>query len=99
MAAADVIQADLQDAPTDKNDALMKYTMLLADGDNPRANRGLAHIGNYSHIESIIKGIIEGETRVLICSMSMEEIFTEREEFKKIFKNIQGELDLFGVKI
>ncbi len=30
----------------------------------------------------------------------MEEIFTEREEFKRrIFRNIQGELDQFGLKI
>lgn len=32
--------------------------------------------------------------------MSMEEIFQERDEFKKrIFRNIQGELDQFGLKI
>lgn len=30
----------------------------------------------------------------------MEEIFTERDQFKKaIFRNIQGELDQFGLKI
>jgi flotillin len=30
----------------------------------------------------------------------MEEIFTGREEFKKrIFRNIRGELDQFGLKI
>ena len=68
--------------------------MLLAEADNKKdASRG-------QHIENIVKGIIEGETRVLVSSMTMEEIFTEREEFKKrIFRNIQGELDQFGLKI
>ena len=45
---------------TDKGDALMKYSMLLADS----ANAG------HEHIENIIKGIIEGETRVLVSAMS-----------------------------
>ncbi|UKZ81726.1 hypothetical protein TrVFT333_009498 [Trichoderma virens FT-333] len=46
------------------------------------------------------KGIIEGETRVLVSGMTMEEIFTEREVFKRrIFRNIQGELQQFGLKI
>lgn len=35
------------------------------------------------HLKNIITGIIEGETRVIISSMTMEEIFTEREEFSK----------------
>ncbi|OBT47813.1 hypothetical protein VE00_01576 [Pseudogymnoascus sp. WSF 3629] len=75
----------------DRGDALMKYSMLLA---------GAATTGGHAHIESIVKGIIEGETRVLVSSMTMEEIFTEREQFKKrIYHNIQSELDQFGLKI
>ncbi|KAI1084776.1 hypothetical protein F5B20DRAFT_220308 [Whalleya microplaca] len=76
----------------DRGDALMKYAMLLAD--STAKNHGVQHLDN------IVKGIIEGETRVLVSSMTMEEIFTEREEFKRrIFRNIQGELDQFGLKI
>lgn len=47
----------------DGRDALMKYSMLLAES---------AHSGHESHehIDNIIKGIIEGETRVLVSSMS-----------------------------
>ena len=72
----------------------MKYAMLLADADDKK------NVGRTQHIENIVKGIIEGETRVLVSSMTMEEIFTEREEFKrKIFRNIQSELDQFGLKI
>ncbi|KAK2601888.1 hypothetical protein QQS21_004575 [Conoideocrella luteorostrata] len=77
----------------DRGDALMKYAMLLAQSENGKRDHG-------AHVESIIKGIIEGETRVLVSSMTMEEIFTEREVFKKrIFRNIQSELDQFGLKI
>lgn len=77
----------------DKGDSLMKYAMLLADAGTARSEQN-------SHVESIVKGIIEGETRVLVSSMTMEEIFTEREVFKRrIFKNIQGELNQLGLKI
>ena len=77
----------------DRGDALMKYAMLLAQNDNGKTDHGY-------HVGSIVKGIIEGETRVLVSSMTMEEIFTEREVFKKrIFRNIQSELDQFGLKI
>ena len=47
----------------DQGDALMKYSMLLAD----KANKSN---GGHEHIESIVTGIIEGETRVLVSSMS-----------------------------
>jgi flotillin len=69
---------------------LEKYAMLLADGKTK----------NGSHVQNIIKGIIEGETRVLVSSMTMEEIFAERDAFKKrVFNNIQAELDQFGLKV
>lgn len=63
----------------DRGDALMKYAMLLADAESTRKN------GNAGgqHVENIVKGIIEGETRVAVSSMTMEEIFTGREGFKK----------------
>lgn len=83
-----------EDNPEDHGDALLKYAMLLADAEDKK------NVGRTQHIENIVKGIIEGETRVLVSSMTMEEIFTEREEFKrKIFRNIQSELDQFGLKI
>jgi len=73
-------------------DALMKYAMLLADSGGKGKDKHF--------LENIVKGIIEGETRVLVSSMTMEEIFTEREVFKRrIFRNIQSELDQFGLKI
>lgn len=78
----------------DRGDALMKYAMLLAQSETG------AKVVKSQHVENIVKGIIEGETRVLVSSMTMEEIFTEREVFKKrIFRNIQSELNQFGLKI
>ena len=78
----------------DHGDSLVKYATLLADS-------GAKHNGNTNQfLENIVKGIIEGETRVLVSSMTMEEIFTERELFKRrIFRNIQGELLQFGLVI
>ncbi|KAI6709828.1 hypothetical protein JHW43_007638 [Diplocarpon mali] len=78
----------------DHGDSLMKYAMLLADVETNQDYAVKEHLGN------IIRGIIEGETRVLVSSMTMEEIFGQREQFKKaISKNIQGELSQFGLKI
>lgn len=63
-------------AQEDRGDSLMKYAMLLTD-TNAKGNNTTAFL------ENIVKGIIEGEVRVLVSSMTMEEIFTEREEFSK----------------
>jgi len=80
----------------DRGDALMKYAILLAN----ETVSDMSKNAHQSKVEDIVKGIIEGETRVLVSSMTMEEIFTERETFKRrIFRNIQGELDQFGLKI
>ncbi|GJY88819.1 flotillin-like protein [Tanacetum coccineum] len=53
-----------------------------------------------SHMQELVKGIIEGETRVLAASMTMEEIFRGTKEFKKeVFDKVQLELNQFGLKI
>jgi len=52
----------------DHDDALMKYVMLLADDTVKKG-------GLHTHVENIIKGIIEGETRVLVSAMTMEYVF------------------------
>ncbi|KAF7950503.1 hypothetical protein EAE96_007786 [Botrytis aclada] len=82
-----------ESAAEDGDDALLKFAMLLAEGESNDGDAG-------AHLRKIVVGIIEGETRVLVSSMSMEKIFTEREAFKKdIFKNIQSELGQFGLRI
>lgn len=69
--------------------ALMKYAVLLAEATE--GNQTSASV-----LEQKITSIVEGEVRVLVSSMTIEEIFTEREMFKRrIHKNIQTELVSF----
>ncbi|OCT48627.1 Flotillin-like protein 1 [Cladophialophora carrionii] len=91
--------------PDNKPEALKKYALLLSgnpDGTAINANRpGRAIVPTQRHhVQDIVKGIIEGETRVIVSSMTMEEIFKERQVFKqKVIENVQNELDQFGLRI
>ena len=74
--------------PDNKPDALKKYALLLsgaAEGLNnkPPSKGGVIVPTQRSHVQDIVKGIIEGETRVIVSSMTMEEIFKERQVFKQ----------------
>jgi len=52
------------------------------------------------NVRDIVRGMIEGETRVLAASMSVEDIFKGRTEFKEnIIKNVQVELDKLGLTV
>jgi flotillin len=70
--------------PDNELEALKKYALLLSgttDGDEqaqPKVNMPARR----NHVQDIVKGIIEGETRVIVSSMTMEEIFKERQIFK-----------------
>ena len=55
-------------------------TLLTGAADGTPA-RNLTATGR-SHVQDIVKGIIEGETRVIVSSLTMEEIFRERQIFK-----------------
>lgn len=61
----------------DRGDSLLRYAMLLTE------NSGRKGKAQADHLANIVTGIIEGETRVIISSMTMEEIFTEREDFSE----------------
>ncbi|KAM1331148.1 hypothetical protein ACFX13_044453 [Malus domestica] len=53
-----------------------------------------------SHVKELVQGIIEGETRVLAASMTMEEVFRGTKEFKQeVFEKVQLELNQFGLLI
>lgn len=83
-------------------EALKKYALLLSGNpDGTSAHRaGAIAPGNRHHVHDIVKGIIEGETRVIVSSMTMEEIFKERQVFKeKVIESVQHELDQFGLRI
>ncbi|PRQ26680.1 putative Band 7 domain, Flotillin family [Rosa chinensis] len=73
----------------DDREAIEKYARLLASCDK-----------NSKHVEELVQGIIEGETRVLVASMTMEEVFKGTKEFKEeVFDKVQIELNQFGLFI
>ncbi|CAH1759066.1 8903_t:CDS:2, partial [Entrophospora sp. SA101] len=75
--------------PKDEKSSLERYAKLLA-----------AHDKSSDHVKDLVRGIIEGETRVIAAAMTMEEIFRERKGFKEeVIKSVQAELDQFGLFI
>lgn len=89
--------------PDDSMEAMLKYAVLLTGSDSgasTSARNALAVGEGRDHVQDIVKGIIEGETRSIVSTMSMEELFKERRIFRdKVIKNVQSELDQFGLKI
>lgn len=91
--------------PADDMGALEKYAVLLtgeSDGRPPAtASKGAVSVAEgRSHVQDIVKGIIEGETRSIVSTMTMEELFRERKVFKdKVIQQVQSELQLFGLQI
>lgn len=79
--------------PETGTEALKKYARLLSgsSGSELQKNAPGPSTGKH-HVQDIVKGIIEGETRVIVSSMSMEEIFKERQ----VFKNKGKECSIFG---
>lgn len=70
-------------------EALGKYARLLSGKEQ-----------GGQHVQDIVRGVIEGETRVIAAGMTMEEIFKERKYFKEtVIKMVQAELDQFGLFI
>lgn len=73
----------------DDHNSLVKYARLLS------------HYQRDSHdLKELVQGIIEGETRVLAASMSMEDVFKGTKDFKReVFGKVQVELNQFGLLI
>ncbi|XP_027907078.1 flotillin-like protein 4 [Vigna unguiculata] len=73
----------------DDRDSLLKYAKLLSSHDK---------LSN--HVKELVQGIIEGETRVLAASMTMEDVFRGTKSFKQeVFEKVQLELNQFGLLI
>ncbi|KAK1295873.1 Flotillin-like protein 4 [Acorus calamus] len=84
-----VLPAVFTIGPRDKKESLMKYAKLISPHDK------LSH-----HVKELVQGVIEGETRVLAASMTMEEIFKGTKSFKEeVFEKVQLELNQFGLLI
>ncbi|KAF2664661.1 hypothetical protein BT63DRAFT_379104 [Microthyrium microscopicum] len=93
------------DDESDNNQALVRYAVLLTgntDGGvaTPGKSGAIGLAEGRGHVQNIVKGIIEGETRSIVSTMTMEELFNARKMFRdKVIKNVQTELDQFGLKI
>lgn len=93
--------------PEDKPEALKKYASLLtgqSDGADPNAPAPVGGTteaaSSRNNVRRIVRGIIEGETRVLVSTMTAEEVFTNRALFKaNVTNNVQTELSKFGLII
>ncbi|KAL4592340.1 hypothetical protein LXL04_005331 [Taraxacum kok-saghyz] len=73
----------------DDDESLHKYAKLISSFDK-----------RSRHLNDLVMGIIEGETRVLAASMTMDEIFKGTKDFKKeVFDKVQWELNQFGLWI
>ncbi|KAK6793209.1 hypothetical protein RDI58_006662 [Solanum bulbocastanum] len=73
----------------DDHNSLVKYARLLS-----------RHQRNSHDVKELVQGIIEGETRVLAASLSMEDVFKGTKDFKReVFGKVQVELNQFGLLI
>jgi len=73
----------------DDKESLIKYAKLISPHDR-----------HSNHVNELVQGIIEGETRVLAASMTMEEVFRGTKQFKQeVFNKVQLELNQFGLLI
>jgi flotillin len=70
--------------PHDDKSSLEKYAVLLTgDSDGQVSQKGARTIATgRNHVQDIVKGIIEGETRSIVSNMTMEELFNNRRLFK-----------------
>lgn len=79
--------------PKDDTESLKKYVKLLPIVVDDAGN-------DISNIEQLVKGILEGETRIQSAQMTVEEIFKDKKAFKEVLiQNVQNELDQFGLQI
>jgi flotillin len=73
--------------PKNDNDSLTRYSRFLLAQD-------------HADTDTLIRGIIEGETRSLSANLSIEDIFTGRAAFKaEIVGNVKAQLDQYGLEI
>lgn len=78
-----ILPAQFAIGPLDETESLMKYAKRLA-----------SHHDGQNHVYEIVKGIVEGETRVVAAGMTMESIFQGTKEFKnEIFDKVWTSLD------
>lgn len=77
--------------PKDDLVALIKYARTLMTNNSDQ---------KHTQIDALVKGVLEGEVRILSAQLTVEEIFNDRKAFKdRIIREVQSELDQFGLII
>jgi flotillin len=73
--------------PKDNKDALKTYASLLSD-------KGI------SGLENTVVGVIQGETRVLTANLSLDELFSNREQFRNnVEEKINNIINDMGLRV
>jgi flotillin len=89
--------------PENNEKALQLYANLLTEnkaGKRIAKGKPEGRSDGRSQLEHIVRGIIEGETRSIISTMTMEELFSNRQAFRdNVIRHVQSELSHFGIKI
>jgi flotillin len=70
--------------------------------DLPGFIKYATRLGDMDHegVKTIIAGIVHGETRGFVASMTIPEIFSDKEAFKQhVVDRVQKDLDQFGLEI
>lgn len=83
-----VVPVDFTIGPrADDEECLLRYAEIISPHDE------FSH-----HVNELAMSVIEGQTRVLAASMTMEEIFKGTKPFEPaVSKNVQLELNQFGL--
>lgn len=80
--------------PKDEQESLIKYAGLMTDSTSD------AGVASREHIQAIIMGIVEGETRSVVSNITMKELFEKRSLYRtKVVEHVQTELTQFGLHI
>jgi flotillin len=62
--------------PKDEQESLVKYAGLMTDSTSD------AGVASREHIQAIIMGIVEGETRSVVSNITMKELFEKRSLYR-----------------
>lgn len=92
---------DLHAMSSEKMEFVLPGVFTIGPKDDPEEiKKYVKLLRNSGNIDSLILGVLEGETRSLAGQMTIEQIFNGRKEFKEILiKHIQDELNQFGLII
>lgn len=98
------ISVDLKSALSKQNiriDVPSIFTVGISDDPNVMQNAAVRLLGlSQKQISDLAKDIIFGQLRLVIATMDIEEINTDREKFSEaISRNVEGELKKLGLKL